>query len=294
MTHAEIKEDLSLFALGTLDPSESREVEVHLKTGCDECQGELRSWREVVGLLGLANEEESAPDLKTNLLGRIETKPPPPVQRRRVPWQVVLPLAAALIFALGGIVRSAQLRSYIDKQRRRADALAVERDYSRQVAGGLRQEVTDGQRKIDELAAQLATKEKDLGELRAALAKAEESAALLQAPGLKFVRLRQTPNNRPSEAHALLNTQGGRAIFYAFDLPPVAGDKTYELWWITEKKGPINAGLFVPDERGLSRVEGEVPRDAGAIQAAAVTVEPAEGVPKPSGPMVLHGKLLAG
>jgi hypothetical protein len=33
-----------------------------------------------------------------------------------------------------------------------------------------------------------------------------------------------------------------------------------------------------------------VPADAGAIKAAAVTIEPAAGVPKPTGPMVLLGK----
>ena len=66
-------------------------------------------------------------------------------------------------------------------------------------------------------------------------------------------------------------------------------DKTYELWWITEKDGPVQAGLFKPDERGLGRIEATIPTDAGAIQAAAVTVEAAGGVPKPQGPMVLLG-----
>jgi anti-sigma-K factor RskA len=293
MTHAEIKEDLSLFALGALDPHEQREVQSHLDGGCDECEREMRQWHEIVGMMALADDEARAPDLKANLIERVE-KQTSAARRRRLRWQVALPLAAAVALALVGIARETQLRSYIEKQRRRADALAVERDSSRHLAGSLRQEVTEERRKVGELTAQLAAKEKDIGELRGALAEAEESLTLLQAPGLRLVRLRQTPNNKPAEAHALLNLEGGRAVFYAFDLPPVDADKTYELWWITEKKGPVNAGLFVPDERGLGRVEAALPRDAGAIQAAAVTVEAAAGAPKPTGPMVLLGKLAAG
>lgn len=290
MTHAEIKEDLSLFALGALDPNESHEVEAHLATGCDECEGEMHHWRDVVAMMALAHDDKTPPDLKLNLFERVEHES----VRRRPRWQSLLPLAAVLVLALVGIARETQLRSYIDKLRRHADSLEVERDSSRRLAGNLRQDVTDSNRKIDELTTQLAAKEKNIDELRSALAKAEEALAPLQAPGLRFVRLRQTPNNKPAEAHALLNTKGGRGVFYAFDLQPLAANKTYELWWITEKQGPINAGLFAPDERGLGRVEADVPRDAGAIQAVAVTIEPMQGVPKPTGPMILLGKLVAG
>ena len=287
MTHAEIKEDLSLFALGTLEADESREVQTHLDKGCDECEGEMRHWRDVVAMMALAHDDKIPPDLKLNLFERVEHES----ARRRPRWQSLLPLAAVLVLALVGVARETQLRSYIDKLRRHADELAVERDSSLRLAGDLRQDVTDSHRKIEELTTQLATKEKDIDELRSALAKAEETLAPLQAPGLRFVRLRQTPNNKPAEAHALLNTKDGRAVFYAFDLQPLAANKTYELWWITEKEGPVNAGLFHLDANGLGQVETATPPAAGAIKAAAVTIEPSGGVSKPTGPMVLLGNI---
>jgi anti-sigma-K factor RskA len=106
------------------------------------------------------------------------------------------------------------------------------------------------------------------------------------------VRLSQTPDARPAEGHAILGRSAGRALFYAFDLPVVPANQTYELWWITEKEGPVNAGLFVPGPDGVGRIETTMPVEAGAIQAAAVTFEPAGGVAKPTGPMVLLGKVV--
>jgi anti-sigma-K factor RskA len=137
----------------------------------------------------------------------------------------------------------------------------------------------------------LAKRETDIDSLRAALGAARETLAVVRARGLRMVTLEQTPDAPPANAHLLFSETERKAIFYAFDLPPVEAGKTYELWWITEKEGPLQAGLFVPDQRGLGQVEAVLPVDAGAVQAAAVTIEPAGGLPKPTGPMVLLGKL---
>jgi hypothetical protein len=45
--------------------------------------------------------------------------------------------------------------------------------------------------------------------------------------------------------------------------------------------------MFAPDQQGFGRLEMPLPTDVGIIQAAAVTIEPAAGVSKPTGPMVL-------
>jgi anti-sigma-K factor RskA len=89
----------------------------------------------------------------------------------------------------------------------------------------------------------------------------------------------------------LVNAGERRALLHVFGVPPLPEEKVYELWWITEKSGPVEAGLFRPDEAGLSQIRAVLPADLGNIQAAAVTVEPAGGVPKPTGPIVLYGAL---
>jgi len=276
MTHEEIQADLSLLALGALDADERRAIEEHLRAGCQACERELASWNEIVGLMPLELGDAASPNLKSALLARVR---PAPVGAKviRLPRWVAVPLAAAAALLIAvGVSHDARLRGDLDAQR--------------ESAARLRAELDGAQGELKRIGRLLAEREQDVASLRAALASAEESLTLLQAPGLRLVRLKETPEARPAEGHVLFNPEGGRALFYGFELPPVPAGKTYELWWITDKQGPINAGLFHPDERGLSRVDTSVPTTAGAIQAAAVTIEPAGGTPKPTGPMVLLGK----
>jgi len=278
MTHAEIQAELSSFALGALDAPEQRLVEEHLATGCPRCRQELTTWQEVVGSLALASQESESPDLRPALLQRLRPAP----RRANVvalPRWSLIPLAAAAAAVLVlGVGREAAWREQFSAQQ--------------QLLANLRTEAGSAQQQMERLTQQLAAKENDVATLRAALAAAQESLAVVQKPGLQMVRLQSSPPTQPSqaappEAHALISNGTRRALFYAFDLPAVPPDKTYELWWITEKEGPVRAGLFVPDERGFGRLEAVLPTDAGAIQAAAVTVEPAVGVAKPTGPMIL-------
>jgi hypothetical protein len=231
-----------------------RSVETHLSAGCDECARELAVWTEVVELVPLGLTESSAPDLKPALMRRVRGGLAPSSNVRWLP-RVAVPLALA------------------------AAALHLKRQLDE--AGG----------RLETVARILTEREQDVASLRAALKTAQESLGLLQSRGLHLVRLSQTPDARPAEGHAIIGREAGRALFYAFDLPAVRENQTYELWWITEKEGPVNAGLFVPGPDGVGRIQSTVPTNAGAIQAAAVTIEPAGGVPKPTGPMVLIGKL---
>jgi len=273
MTHEEIQADLSSFALGALDADEQREVEQHLAGGCAACQRELAGWQEVVGIMALTSEDKTPPDLKPALMQRLPRRSARIIALPRWSW---VPLAAAAVALLVlGVVREAGRRDELVKQR--------------QLVASLRSELATAHDNFEHVSAQLAAKENDLVALRTALAAAQESLAIVQAPGLQLVRLKETPKAQPAEAHVLISAENHRALFYAFDLPPVPPDKAYELWWITEKEGPVSAGVFVPDQKGLGRVETAVPSQAGTIQAAAVTIEPQGGVLKPTGPMVLLG-----
>jgi len=74
----------------------------------------------------------------------------------------------------------------------------------------------------------------------------------------------------------------------ATGLSPLPGNKTYELWFITDK-AKIRAGTFNPDSNGSASLEVKIPRDIGPIQLAAVTDEPAGGVDQPTGSIQLKG-----
>jgi anti-sigma-K factor RskA len=275
-THEEIQADLSLFVLGSLDGDDRRAVSEHLASGCAECERELAIWREVVELVPLGLADAPAPDLKPVLLRHVRGQSDV-AKVRRLPRAVIpLALAAAALLALA-IGREMQWRA--------------ENAAQRVAAANLQRQLDEAGGRLSEVARILSERDRDVAALRAALKTTQESLGLLQSRGLQLVRLSQTPDARPAEGHAIIGRDAGRALFYAFDLPAVSQDQTYELWWITEKEGPVNAGLFVPGADGVGRIETKVPGNAGAIQAAAVTIEPAGGVPKPTGPMVLLGKL---
>ena len=272
MTHEDIQADLSLFALDALDTDERGAIQEHLSSGCAACERELATWREVVGAMALNEHGGAPPDLKPALLQRLRPRPRlrvVPLRRPRRWVAMALPLAASVVAVLTfGVLRERALRRDLDTQR--------------QVVIRTRNQLTAAQDTLQRLTQELAAKEEDLRALRAALAVVEE-------PGLQLAHLKQTPTAPPVEGHLLISATSGRALFYGFALPAAPPGKVYELWWITEREGPVDAGVFQPDAKGLGRVEATVPTEAGAIKASAVTIEPAGGVAKPTGPMILLG-----
>ncbi|HEX9942461.1 MAG TPA: anti-sigma factor, partial [Thermoanaerobaculia bacterium] len=111
---------------------------------------------------------------------------------------------------------------------------------------------------------------------------------VLAAPGVQSVVLAGLGPATGAAGHTYVNPQTRDALFYAFNLPPLAPEKTYQLWFIAGGK-PVSAGTFSVDPRGTGSLRVERVVDAKDIQAWAVTVEPRGGVPQPTGEMVLKG-----
>jgi anti-sigma-K factor RskA len=78
--------------------------------------------------------------------------------------------------------------------------------------------------------------------------------------------------------------------FVASGLPAVPAGKTYQLWVVVAGGKPVSAGVFPVDPRGEAALRvGPMPA-AEPAEIFAVTLEPAGGLPAPSGPMYLAGK----
>jgi len=84
--------------------------------------------------------------------------------------------------------------------------------------------------------------------------------------------------------------QNERWTLLAHNLTAVAANQVYQLWLITPGQRKLSAGTFAADHRGHSvfRATLALPRDS--LAAVAVTVEPAGGVPQPTGPIALSGE----
>jgi anti-sigma-K factor RskA len=257
VSHETYLDRLPAHALGALDDDERRELEDHLDLGCPECERELAGWYRQVELLA-----ELAPPL-----------PPSPHVRARVLRQAgavdressALPrglLAAAALLLLVAWVGAGYFRA-----RQEVERLDLEK------AG---------------LAERLATTEAELGTARARLERMTMAAQILSAPDLHAVRLAGLEAAPGASAHAFIDPASGRAVFYASDLPELALERTYQLWFIADGT-PVSAGVFDPGPGGQAAVIVEGVAPIGTIQAWAVTIEPEGGLPQPSGEMVLKG-----
>jgi len=83
-----------------------------------------------------------------------------------------------------------------------------------------------------------------------------------------------------------------RWLFYVSNLQPVPKDKTYQLWFVLKNgAAPVSAAVFNTNADGSATLEVPVPEGIGELGAAAVTTEPAGGLPQPSGSFVLLGEL---
>jgi anti-sigma-K factor RskA len=139
---------------------------------------------------------------------------------------------------------------------------------------------------------QLAHLRADLERLQAenqALARVME---VVQSDRLRLIALGGTADAPQSSGRVLWSPDTRKAVLYAIGLPRPPAGKDYQLW-VIEGRTPRSEGVFPVDEQGRAmHVLPEVPAP-GSVGAFAVTLEPAGGVPQPTGAMVLLGAVPA-
>jgi len=249
MTHEELRGQAGAYVLGALDAADRDEFEAHLP-GCVECRADVRSLNRVTEALACAAaSREPSPRLRARVVAGSAAPRPFPVSRTVLPWF----LAAAASLAL------AVTAPYTFRLR----------DETRQLAATLR-----------DLTAQLRDRDRQLVAVRS-------EVSLLAAPDVRRVDLRGQPAAPGAGARAFWSRTRG-VYFVASNLPPVAADKAYQLWFVTTA-GPVSASVFTPDERGSAEVVAGINPGMAAPTAMAVTLEPAGGVPAPTGNMYLVG-----
>jgi anti-sigma-K factor RskA len=73
-------------------------------------------------------------------------------------------------------------------------------------------------------------------------------------------------------------------------LPPTSGSNAYELWGIAGAE-PVPAGVFTVNQGGVTLFRLPALPPEKSFDKFAVTLEPAGGVPQPTGPMHLVGSV---
>jgi anti-sigma-K factor RskA len=280
------------YALGLLEGEELESFERHLAAGCSACEVELARMDSVGDALAYAVPLTPAPEhLRERVLAAVDADlaeekarakvstapsqaprpshapeiaptyepapwppPKPPVAPPKPPG-IFSRLAPALAFA--GILAAALTGAYAFKLRQ-----------------------------------QLAYVRADLERVQAENQALARVMDVVNSPKLRIVALGGQAPSPTSQAHVLWSPESKKAVFYAYGLPAPPAGKDYQLW-VIEGDTKRSEGVFPVDAQGTAtHVLPEVPEPSG-IGAFAVTLEPAGGVPQPTGAIYLLGAVSA-
>jgi anti-sigma-K factor RskA len=264
--HQEFADAIAAHALNALDAAEARALEAHLAV-CADCRAELADLRRAVNGIGLSAVAEEPPShLRVKIVDRAEltrslrsSPSDKPSTFAIVPWMV----AAASI----ALVAAASFYALMERQRV-ADALA-------------------GKSAADERVNALQTQ---VNTLQSEVNAQAQRLNVVTAPDAVRIALAGQPDAPNATASVVMSPTRGMVLI-ANNLPALAAGKTYQLWVVT-KQAPVSIGTFAVAADGS--VTGTMPITAEASLnpvAVAVTIEPAGGVPAPTGPKVLVGLL---
>jgi len=263
--HEELAALAPAYGLDALDPEERERFEAHLSS-CASCTSAGRSFGRIAGSIGYTAPAAVPPAaVRQRLLATLGSPgiASPNAQRPSRARLNVAWLSVAALLAL-----SAGLAIY---------------------ATTLRARVADLQERLDEATERRLVADRALGEARRVSVQTQRALDVLVAPDLARIDLAGQPTAPSARARALWSRQRGM-VFTASNLPQAPAGRSYQLWVVTAN-AKVSAGLIAPDENG--RVNGvfATPPDIETPVAVAVTLEPAGGMPQPTGPFYLLGSV---
>jgi anti-sigma-K factor RskA len=281
MTHEELRELAGSYALDAVSEGERRLIETHLDV-CPECTGDVAALRATATELAYSAPLRRAPaSLRAKVLARaVEPAAAVPFAREATPQaSVPVPVPApagtsAWWYTAAAILAAVLVGGY---------------------ALTLRAHIGFLDQALRESRAQTAAAERQLSDAQAQLARAQTemrrvnlTTGILASADVVKVDLKGEAPAAQALGRAFYSPSRG-VLFTANGLPALPASQVYQLWVVTKAGQPVSAGLLAPDAEGRALVLAEPTAESPA--AFAVTVEPAGGVPAPTGARVLLGTL---
>jgi anti-sigma-K factor RskA len=256
MNREEIGDLAAAYALGGLDGADRARFEALLSAGDPEALAALRDFEGTLADLASATPEAPPPAVKAALMERVAAAPPAaragarPLPRR---GRAIWPavLSGAMAAGIAAIVVGWSVSSTYEK---RLDALA-----------------------------------NDAEQLKAELRSQQTVIAILRDPATQVVALAGQAPAPTARARMMWHEKAG-GVFVATGLPAAPAGKAYQLWAIAGSNAPVSAGVFNVDASGVGSLSVRPLPGVSTVNAFAVTLEPAGGLPAPSGEMYLLGK----
>lgn len=323
---SDLRDQLALYVLDELDPSERAEVEEALRQD-EELRAEEAAWRRDLGAL-LA---ESAPDvelsaaeldgLTARLMGALPKAPSghsadaagdsPTTEMRSAEIRQPRPdeLAGersqenaradsgADVFRLPASPQP-EIQPPVARSSAWAPRLALAASLLSMILAATAffwMRSSDATERIAELERRNAELAQELSGLRQGLERADQAIARVSSDLLTMGYPQSSPvvlaglEAAPEAAgSAFYKPSAQQALFHAYGLPRAEPGTIYQLWYIPDGGNPVSAGVFDVDLNGEATVQVEGVPAAERIALWAVTVEPEGGSPQPTGTMVIR------
>src|SRR5580700_3834869 len=261
--HPTREEDFDLYVLGTLEGDEKQAIESHL-AGCADCAGKLAAARGRVAAISFAAPRvEASAAVKDRLLRQVRAESQAPSRasasaREFVPPEPPRGPAGRWLFAILAPACVALLIATVILWREN-----------------------------DRLTKQLAVLGASVDKTQKQLADAEEMLHLYTSKDTIKVALAPKPGMVKGDGEVMYNEKMGLLMYDGW-IAPSPDDKSYQLWVVPMDGKPISAGVFNPATSDTAHWMARVPEGI-APKMFAITLEPAGGMPQPTGPMVLVG-----
>jgi anti-sigma-K factor RskA len=286
---------IAIQALGALEGAEARELDAHLAT-CDECLEESKSWQDTASSLAYAaTSVEPSMELRSRILqsvraeagikssSSVAAKGDPQLERNTVksspsasnvvPFEK--PVAARRTWSTAArMVALAASLAFV------ALALSLIMLWNRYNAV---------QQELAQLTNRLGQAQEELARNNETIAREREARELISAPESRIMTLAGTEMATRARAKFVYDRKTGKAMLMADDLPPAPAGKAYQLWFIADGKPPMPGHVFNTNAAGHAEMRDQLPEEALGATVFAVTLEPSNGVPAPTGPKYLLG-----
>jgi anti-sigma-K factor RskA len=259
LTNGHIREeDSELYALGLLPEEEAEVVKAHA-SACTECASKLSEALGRCALLALAVPQQTPPPAaKEKLFARIAAERKVPLDDTLVAQQVKRPVRPRWNWILVPASIALTLICLLLYWQNR--------------------------KLVDELhSARLATRGAERDKQRF-----EDLARILASPDTVTIKLAGTDDAPRATGFVKYNGRLGVVLYSAEQLHALPAQKTYQMWLVPTNGAPISAGIFQSEDSVRGLLSAQVPANT-APKAFAVTIEPAGGVPQPTGPKLLLG-----
>ena len=252
----EYEDQIALYSLGLLEGEELREIEDHIAEGCVICTGLLKDSDTVFTSLPFCLDDEPlSKDVEKKIYERLVDRKPLREKTSMFDfWKNLSPVWLNLGTAVSLALIIFLVVSNISLRNR------------------------------------LHLQETNLSELEAKLVKDKEMMAYVTNPNVNLVNLGSKMPAMEASGKLLWDKDTDKGLFLVSNIPVPDKGKTYQLWAIEDGK-PVSMGVFDVDKEGKSMMEIKLMPEPAASMQFAVTLEPAGGMPQPTGEMYLYGSL---